>query len=111
MRDKQQTKHVKQRLRYVYTQEKGLNRGKIYETNKPNKIEIRIRVSRQMPACADRGLCTQDLTCVRMLMTCLNEIVKKPYLKNTKEKNRAEIKTLILTTKHAQNINRTVKLT
>ena len=28
-----------------------------------------------------------------------------------KKKNKAEIKTLILTTKHAQNIKRTVKLT
>ena len=37
MRDEQQIKHVKQRIRYMCTYEKGLNRGKTYETNKPNK--------------------------------------------------------------------------
>ena len=40
MRDKQQIKHVKQRLRYVYTYENGSNRDKICETNKPNKTKI-----------------------------------------------------------------------
>ena len=37
MRDKQQIKDVKPRLRYVYTCEKGLNRGNTYETNKRSK--------------------------------------------------------------------------
>ena len=34
----QQIKHVNQRLKYVYTYEKGLNRGKTCESNKPNNI-------------------------------------------------------------------------
>ena len=49
---------MKQRLRYIYSYEKGLNRGKICEKNKPNKIEIRIRVSGQMPTYPNRGLRT-----------------------------------------------------
>ena len=32
----QQIKHVNQRLKYVYTYEKGLNRGKTCEVSKPN---------------------------------------------------------------------------
>ena len=40
MRDKQQIKHVKQRLMYLHTYEKGLGRGKICETSKPIKVEI-----------------------------------------------------------------------
>ena len=57
MRDKQQIKHVKQGLRYMYTYEKGLNKGKICEKNKPNKIRNPNQgfwayacVSRQRPA-------------------------------------------------------------
>ena len=34
----QQIKHVNQRLRYVYTYEKGLNKGKTCEACKPNNI-------------------------------------------------------------------------
>ena len=32
----QQINHVNQRLRYVYTYEKGLNKGKTCEVSKPN---------------------------------------------------------------------------
>ena len=32
----QQIKHENQRLKYVYTYEKGLNRGKTCEVSKPN---------------------------------------------------------------------------
>ena len=34
----QKIKHVNQRLKYIYTYEKGLNRGKTRESNKPNNI-------------------------------------------------------------------------
>ena len=34
----QQIKHVNQRLKYVYTYEKGLNRGKTCEVSKSNNI-------------------------------------------------------------------------
>ena len=34
----QQINHVNQRLKYVFTYKKGLNRGKTCEVNKPNNI-------------------------------------------------------------------------
>ena len=58
MRDKQQIKHVKQRLMYLHTYEKGLGKGKICETSKPIKEEIRIRVFGQAPAYAEFKLRT-----------------------------------------------------
>ena len=44
-----------------------LNRGKICETNKPNKTEIQIRVFGQMLAYVDRGLRTQAKSHVRKI--------------------------------------------
>ena len=78
MRDKQKIKHMKQRLRYVYTYEKGLNRGKLCEASKPKKVEIWIKVYGQIPAYANEGMHTLGLTCIRMLMTCVLGIVQKP---------------------------------
>ena len=49
MRDKQQIKHVKQRLMYLHTYEKGLGKGKICETSKPIREKIWIRVFGQAP--------------------------------------------------------------
>ena len=91
------------------TYEKGLNRGKIRETNKPNKTKIRIRVSRKILAYADRGLCTQAKSDVHRIcpVYACHGYVCTGLFKNPNPKK----KTLILTTKHAQNIERTVKLT
>ena len=58
MRDKQQIKHVKQRLMYLHTFEKGLGGDKICETSRPIKVEIRISVSGQAPAYTAKGLRT-----------------------------------------------------
>ena len=40
MRDKQQIKHVKQRLMYLHTYEKGSDMGKICEASTPIKAKI-----------------------------------------------------------------------
>ena len=49
---------MKQEIKHRYVSKKDLNRGKICETSKPNKAEIRIKVSGQMPVYVDGGLRT-----------------------------------------------------
>ena len=58
---------MKQGLRYRYVCKKDLNKGKICETSKPNKVKIQIRISGHMPAYVDRGLRTQAKSHVRKI--------------------------------------------
>ena len=46
-----------------------------------------------------------------MHKACMHSYARNPNPETAKQKNRAQIKTLILTTKHAQDIKKTLKLT
>ena len=45
-----------------------------------------------------------------MHKACMGSSARNPNPETAKQKNRAQIKTLILTTKHAQDIKKTIKL-
>ena len=67
-----QIKHVNQRLKYVYTYEKGLNRGKnmwIKQTKQHKESEF---------GCLGKYLRTQSEAYVGMLMACVRETCLKP---------------------------------
>ena len=63
---------------YLNTFEKGLDRGKICETSEPIKAKIQIMIFGQANAYIARGLCTQSLSCVHMLMTYVRGACSKP---------------------------------
>ena len=58
-----------------------------------------------------KHLHTQEEAHVCMHKACMHHSARKPNLETAKQKNRAHIKTLILTSKYAQGIKKTIKLT